>query len=250
MNNKERRDLAIIQQNVRGRDIENDGLWSMQDYIEMAKEIKYKCPDIVFLTEFYYKKMYAVTQKLFDEYEFIKPLGMSEADEKQSGLFATCVLAIKRNKVIKKKQIKLNNMLDFRYICIELMIGKRKMKMLLMYIPQTLNANNKRIEQKKKMLDSAREYILKNCDNILFVGGDMNSDIDKKTTTCISNFNQIYEMMIDTDCEKKATWKDKRLDYALVSGIERDRVKTVPFKTKSDHKGLITEFYEKSEKSI
>ena len=40
MNNKERRDLAIIQQNVRGRDIENDGLWSMQDYIEMAKEIK------------------------------------------------------------------------------------------------------------------------------------------------------------------------------------------------------------------
>lgn len=56
MNNKERRNLAIIQQNVRGRDIENDGLWSMQDYIEMAKEIKYKYPDIVFLQNFIIKR--------------------------------------------------------------------------------------------------------------------------------------------------------------------------------------------------
>lgn len=48
MNNKEQREIAIIQQNVRGRDIGNDGLWSMQDYKEMVKEIKNKCPDIVF----------------------------------------------------------------------------------------------------------------------------------------------------------------------------------------------------------
>lgn len=57
MNNKEQREIAIIQQNVRGRDIGNDGLWSMQDYKEMVKEIKNKCPDIVFLTEFYYKNL-------------------------------------------------------------------------------------------------------------------------------------------------------------------------------------------------
>lgn len=235
-------ELVIVQQNVRGRDI-YDGGWSIQDYEELIKEVKGKSPDIIFLTEFYYQQMYSVTQKILEGYEFIKPIGLSEDDEKKEGLYAACILAIKRTKVTKENQFELENMLAFRYICVDLNIENKKvMKTLLMYVPQTYKDLKNRVEQKRKMLCSASKYVTENCNTLLFVGGDMNSDIDGKTTTCIDVFEQIYEKMIDTDCKKEATWQEKRLDYALVSGIMQNSVKTVPIKTKSDHMGLMTIF--------
>lgn len=235
-------ELVIVQQNVRGKDI-YDGGWSIQDYENLIKELNKESPDIIFLTEFYYQQMYGVTRKILEEYEFIKPLGLSEDDEKKERLYATCILAIKRTKVTKDNQSELENMLAFRYICVDLNIENKKvMKTLLMYVPQTYKLSKNRVEQKRKMLCSASKYVAENCNTLLFVGGDMNSDIDGKTTTCINVFEQIYEKMIDTDCKKEATWKGKRLDYALVSGIIQNSVKTVPIKTKSDHKGLRTVF--------
>ena len=235
-------ELVIVQQNVRGRDI-YEGVWGIQDYEELIKEVKEERPDIIFLTEFYYQQMYGVTQRILEGYDFIKPIGLSEDDEKQEGLYAACVLAIKRTKVTKDNQFELENMLTFRYICVDLNIENKKvMKTLLMYVPQTYKATKNRVEQKRKMLCSASKYVAKNCNNFLFVGGDMNSDIDGKTTTCINVFEQIYEKMIDTDCKKEDTWKEKRLDYALVSRIMQNSVKTIPIKTKSDHMGLRTIF--------
>lgn len=241
---KEQKDaeLVIVQQNVRGRAI-HDGVWSIQGYKELIKEVKGESPDIIFLTEFYYQQMYGVTQEILEGYEFIKPIGLSEDDEKKEGLYAACILAIKRTKVTKDNQFELENMLTYRYICVDLGIeDKIIIKTLLMYVPQTCKAKEYRVEQKRKMLCSASKYVAKNCDNLLFVGGDMNSDIDEKTTTCIDVFEQIYKKMIDTDCEKDATWKEKRLDYALVSRIMQGSVTTIPIKTKSDHKGLKTVF--------
>lgn len=240
-------ELVIVQQNVCGRDI-YEGNWSIQDYAELLKEVKGENPpDIIFLTEFYYQRMYGVTKKILKEYEFIKPLGLSEDDEKKEGLYATCILAIKRTKVTKDNQFKLKDMLVFRYICVDLKIieNKKVMKTLLMYVPQTYNADPARKEQKRKMLCSASKYVAENCEDLLFVGGDMNSDIDGNTTTCIKVFEQIYKNMIDTDCKKEATWKEKRLDYALVSRIIQNSVKkieTIPIETKSDHIGLRTVF--------
>lgn len=74
--------LVIVQQNVRGRDIHN-GVWSIQDYKELIKEVKGESPDIIFLTEFYYQLMYGVTKKILEGYDFIKPIGLSEDDEKK-----------------------------------------------------------------------------------------------------------------------------------------------------------------------
>lgn len=90
------------------------------------------------------------------------------------------------------------------------------------------------------MLVSANKYITRNSNTLIFVGGDMNSDIDGKITTCIKEFEQIYEKLIDTDCKKKATWKGKRLDYALVSKTMKSSVNTIPLETQSDHIGLRT----------
>ena len=91
------------------------------------------------------------------------------------------------------------------------------------------------------MLVSANKYITRNSNTLIFVGGDINSDIDGKTTTCIEDFKQIYDNLIDTDKrEKKATWKGKRLDYALVSKTMKSSINTIPLETQSDHIGLRT----------
>lgn len=236
-------EFVIVQQNVCGRDIYR-GNWSIHDYEKLLKKVKGENePDIIFLTEFYYQPMYEVTKNILEGYEFIKPSSFLENDMKKEGLYATCLLAIRKNIVTKEKQIKLRNMLDLRYICVDLNIKNEKtLKVLLLYVPQTYNASPDRIEQKRKMLISTRDFVSENSNALLFVGGDMNSDIDGKTTTCIDVFEEIYMKLQDTDFEKRATWNGKRLDYAFVSKIMQNSVKTMPIETKSDHIGLRTVF--------
>ena len=242
MKGKNEPELIIVQQNVCGRNI-YERTWSIQDYEELIKEVKGKNPDIIFLTEFYYQQMYDVTKIILEGYEFIKPSRFSKNDEEQKGLYATCLLAIKKAKVTKDKQFELMNMLDLRYICVDLNIKNEKiMKTLLLYVPQTYNAPPYRVKQKEKMLRSTSNYVSGKYNNLLFVGGDMNSDIDGKTITCIDVFEEIYNKMVDTDCIKEATWKGKRLDYALVSEKIKNKVNTIPIKIKSDHRGLKTVF--------
>ncbi len=239
---RDRMELVIVQQNVCGRNL-FEGKWSISDYEDLIKRIKEKNPDIIFLTEFYYQQMYNVTHKLFGDYEFIEPVLMTANDKNNNKLYASCVLAIKRNKVAVDKQFKLTNMLNFRYICVDLNIDDTEiLKTLFMYVPQTCNSPEIR---KKSMLESACDYVSSNPDAYLFVGGDMNSDIDGETTTCIDEFKQIYKKMIDTDYKKHPTWNGKRLDYALISKtLERDyHYNTKPIKTTSDHLGLRTEIF-------
>ena len=175
-------ELVIVQQNVCGRDV-YEGKRNIQDYEILIKEVREENPDIIFLTEFYYREMYGITQEILEEYEFIKPVLLSEEDENKDGLYASCILAIKKTTVNKGERFELANMLDYRYICADLNIKTGKiLKVLLMYVPQTYNATRYRVEQKRKMLVSANKYITRNSNTLIFVGGDMNSDIDGKTT--------------------------------------------------------------------
>ena len=233
-------ELMMIQQNVCGKKL-YDGSWSIQDYEQLIKKIRDKKPDIVFFTEFYYWKMYDITQKIFKEYDFIPPISLLESDKNNENLYAACVFAIKRTKVNSHRQSELKNMLTLRHICVDIDVGNKIIKMLLMYVPQTYNAN--RVKTKQKMLRSANKYVKDNKNTLLFVGGDMNSDVDLETTSCIEEFKKLYNAMKDTDCKKEATWHDKRLDYALVAGIESDFVQSVTIKTSSDHLGIQTVFY-------
>ena len=133
-------ELVIVQQNVCGRDVYK-GKQNIQDYEKLIEEVRAENPDIIFLTEFYYQQMYIITQEILEGYEFIKPISLSEEDENKEDLYASCILAIKQTKVNKDERFKLANMLDFRYICVDLNIETGKvLKMLLMYVPQTYNS--------------------------------------------------------------------------------------------------------------
>ena len=143
-------ELVIVQQNVCGRDV-YEGKRNIEDYEILIKEVREENPDIIFLTEFYYREMYGITQEILEEYEFIKPVLLSEEDEKKDGLYASCILAIKKTTVNKGERFELANMLDYRYICTDLNIKTGKiLKVLLMYVPQTYNATRYRVEQKRK----------------------------------------------------------------------------------------------------
>ena len=93
-------ELVIVQQNVCGRDV-YEGKRNIQDYEILIKEVREENPDIIFLTEFYYREMYDITQEILEEYEFIKPVLLSEEDENKDGLYASCILAIKKTTVNK-----------------------------------------------------------------------------------------------------------------------------------------------------
>ncbi len=47
-------ELVIVQQNVCGRDV-YEGKRNIQDYEILIKEVREENPDIIFLTEFYYR---------------------------------------------------------------------------------------------------------------------------------------------------------------------------------------------------
>ncbi len=82
---------------------------NIQDYEILIKEVREENPDIIFLTEFYYREMYDITQEILEEYEFIKPVLLSEEDENKDGLYASCILAIKKNAVNKGERFELAN---------------------------------------------------------------------------------------------------------------------------------------------
>ena len=117
-------------------------------------------------------------------------------------------------------------MLDVRYICVDLNIQNEKiLRTLFLHVPQTYKASKDRIKQKEKMLSSTSDFVSENCNNLLFVGGDMNSDIDGKTTTCINVFEEIYKKLIDTDSKKRAT----NVEYDRIY-IKSRRINTIILK--------------------
>jgi len=98
------------------------------------------------------------------------------------------------------------------------------------------------------MLSAINAFVEENEGEMYFVGGDMNSDIDGKTTTYINEFEQIYKKMIDTDYKKRPTHNGKRLDYALISKtLESEyHYDTNLIETTSDHLGLCTEIFKET----
>ena len=83
-------ELVIVQQNVCGRDV-YEGKRNILDYKKLIEKVREENPDIIFLSEFYYREMYGITREILEEYEFIKPVLLSEEDENKEGLFASCI---------------------------------------------------------------------------------------------------------------------------------------------------------------
>lgn len=231
--------IKFIQQNVCGKDYGSEK-WNRKDFELLLDTIKEREADVLLLTEFFYKEMVVLLKEKFSDYTIVLPKKFTDEDKDNYNINSACALLYKKGDVeIDSNLHSIDNMLDLRYICCDLKYQqKRIMKVLALYIPQTFN--NNRMKTKKEMLISAKKYVFNNLDSPIFVVGDMNSDVDYETTSCISEFKNLYSILLDSDLKKEPTWNGKRLDYALISKDRGISAETYPFSTNSDHCGLET----------
>lgn len=204
-----------------------------------------KClPDVVFLSEFNYKEhKKTIYNRLIDEgYELYLPC------EYKQTLTSSCLLAIKNKNTLvtnfeqtKRPKITLSS----RYITgkLELVSGDT-LHLFFCYAPQLIFKDPKlkkaRLEHKRNMIGDMKDFCEEKRGLHVMIAGDFNTDLqDGLDDVHRRDFNDIYEMMIDTEPNKDSTYYKKRLDYALVSSNLKNS-HTILLSTPSDHKALVT----------
>lgn len=209
-------------------------------------------PQILLFSEFCYSKHEneIINRLEGEKYSIVMPLEYNINRDKDNP--CSCMMALKDGITFKSRKRNAIT-LSGRYIEGELEFeNKISMEILFIYAPQTYICEKEkflrkdiiyyqdRVEQKAEMLFATycfwNEYKHKN----VFIGGDFNTETNG-TTRGENIFKATYNNMNDTDTHEP-TWKDKCLDYALVSdSLLRNGCKTTRLKTSSDHIALLTE---------
>ena len=230
--------MKILQQNI-CRNNDNE--------VDMINVLLKEEPDILLFSEFDPQKhKKSITEHLNKaDYKIVMPEAWNTCKLfSQRQYTCVCMMAVKNQcgcdiqfEPIKIEEIALN----LRYIAGILKFGDMQpLNIFFIHAPQTSGVNMARIENKAEMIFSAYCFLKEHANTNIFIGGDFNIAMDG-TTTMENLFKVLYREMIDTDTKKAPTWKNKRMDYALVSSNLKSTVKTTTIKTSSDHKALLTE---------
>ena len=202
-------------------------------------------PDVIFLSEVS-KNLYSniKNRKVLDGYTLKFPAGGLYGD-----YTTACILAIKDVNKYKFESKKRNSIiLNKRYIEGTLSTEKSNINIecFFAYVPQTYDGMQKRIHEKRNMLEGIADFLNENENEFLLIAGDLNTDIKDNNAKCRKEFQEILDCTIDTVVDEnkgKPTWNNKCLDYALVSNSLEDKCYTQYVSKKetgSDHKGLLT----------
>lgn len=238
-------EIKIYQQNMCGND-KNKNLLSVLNGLKEV--IKREKPDAIFLSEVSHSLYQDIkNDKEYKEYKYkivqpVKDIAKNDT--------AACLLLVKKryapDEAKKRRHIFMKKK---RYIETTLQIGNFQMECFFAYVQQcsptsNLKQNKKNIEAKAEMLFGAYLFLLENEGKNIFVGGDLNTDLDDPEAKCKGVFKLLYNEMEDTlsdEIKDKETHNGKRLDYALVSKSVNCTTTYIERKeTGSDHKGLLS----------
>lgn len=230
--------MKILQQNI---------CWNNDNVVDMMNVLLKEEPDILLFSEFAPQKhRKTITEYLNKaDYKIVMPEAWNSCKlSNQCWYTCVCMMAVNNHcgcniqfEPIKREEIALN----LRYIAGTLKFGDMQpLHIFFIHAPQTIKVNTARMENKAEMIFSAYRFLKEHANTNIFIGGDFNIAMDG-TTTMENLFKVLYREMIDTDTKKTSTWKNKRLDYALVSSDLKNTVKTTTIETSSDHKALLTE---------
>lgn len=221
--------IKIVQQNICKENQRVDGLMD----VLLAKE-----PQILLFSEFCYSKHEENMVKRLknNNYQIIMPYAYKENRDRNK--YCTCMMAVKEG-IEFSPRIRKCITLNLRYIEGNLDLGDGViLEILYVYAPQTYCNSKDRVEQKAEMLFGTYCFWNEYKDENVFIGGDFNTEING-TTRCENIFRATYDETNDTDTHEP-TWRDKCLDYALVSD-SLVGCKTTRLETTSDHIALLTE---------
>lgn len=223
--------IKILQQNICK---DNKQVKELMDVLIIEE------PQVFLFSEFGYSKHKKnIVERLENKkYEVIMPYEYKMNRDKNKP--CACMMAVKEGiKFIPRNREYIT--LNLRYIEGELDFGNGiVIDILFIYAPQTFLGFKERVEQKAEMLFATYCFWNEYKDKNAFIGGDFNTEING-TTRCENIFKATYSNANDTDTHEP-TWKDKCLDYALVSNsLVGYGCKTTRLKTTSDHIALLTE---------
>lgn len=211
-------------------------------------------PDVLMLSEFdYARHKKAVIARLESEYEIIRPHEYKFGEN----CSIVCIIAVKKEKLKFTKTWRYKQFKPwYRHIAgtLSTTSGNELLKIFFAHVPsaarrlypnESADEALKKMENKAEALFAAYCFFIENRDGYAFLGGDFNTDADSsdKKFSLFSVFKELYYAAEDTDKEKKKTYENDRLDYALASKSLAPKCDTVPIPTKecgADHDGLCT----------
>ena len=269
--------IKIVQQNLNSfkyyshpKDVADKFYEGLMRQLLDEKHEKPEKPDIMLFTEFGYalQKNTIISMLEKDGFEVILP---KEYDRTNTKTYAACMMAIKADQFSfeynPNHRIHIPESKRDRYIegTLTLRESQKTMEIFLIYVQQAyvkssvnkpkesysyeelqriieekLNKHSELLEEKAKMLIAARDFCKENSQKAAFLGGDLNTALNG-TTSMEPLLELLYEDFVDSDLDRdKPTWKNKRLDYALVSKALKDLCRTTHLPTISDHCALVT----------
>lgn len=216
-------------------------------------------PDVFFFEEFCY---YAHAESIVDRlsrlgYRVILPYGFEERDKTNPRITAACMLAVKsEHQFLQRCRPGIQQ--SYRYIEGTLLPSgsDRPIECFFAYVQQlywnerqghhsayAVNTLMHKAEMKANMLFEMYRFFEENRTGRVFIGGDLNTNIDSDSARMRSLFQALYDNTADTHLSKSPTWNGQRLDYALVSKelFAEAICETVGIATSSDHLALCTQ---------
>lgn len=250
----EKMEIKIVQQNLDKTHKKDEAYTKgIINKLLTTEELEGQKPHVLLLSEFCYCcQEETIIKSLKDEgYNIFLPRVSKEDYKKNSRYACVCMMAVHKEFDFKQNKREELDENELRYITGTLTIkkpGKKMdMEMFFTHIPQTALNDPKykaiRMEYKDRMLSAAYCFFSENSGKYTFLGGDFNSDIENEDTSLLPIFKKLYDAANDTEPAKKPTYKEKRLDYALVSDALKDcACETEVIETGSDHRALLTKF--------
>lgn len=255
-------EVKILQNNIEGYNKEKDKCKE-----ELMDKLLEHTPQVLLLSEFCYAKHEENIIKRLEDigYEIILPMSFEDKHKKIKNLDSVCMMAIKKEDFEFYKREREGITLNLRYIegTLHHKKSEKDIELFFVYVPQTylpgpeklslpesrkeyynkIKYYQERAEYKAEMLFETFRFCQEKRDKLAFIGGDFNTAMNG-STSLEKIFERIYKDCVDTDFDKdKPTWRDKRIDYALVSkDLEICNCRTTHLSTISDHSALVTTF--------
>lgn len=214
--------MKILQQNI---DQYNP------DVAGLSQTLLTQGADVIFLSEYMDCRHHGLWAALEENgYAIHRPKPQERSSWRN---WLICIAAVKAGCTFTPRE-RSGLLLTYRYLEGSLTKAGQQVELFFLHAPL-----GNRPDYKRGMLTAAGSFLHENREKQAWAGGDFNTELRGNSTLFEPLMRQVYRSGVDTTCHQP-TWRDKCLDYALVSSpLTGSRTSLIS--TSSDHAALVTE---------